>query len=418
MKSPSRPLSTSVYFTGTFRAFRDRNYRLLWPANILAYSSRWMQLTLLGWLVLELTDSALRVALVGVFAMTPMLLLGLVGGMLADVMDRRRLLMGVHALTFTGAVVMAGLLWTGSERFWHAYAVILVAGIGWALDMPSRRSLIHDLLGSSGVTNAVALDSVGMSISMMVGPALAGALITVVGVKGGYAAVTLFYLTSLVLLQRLKLDKSMARRGRVGAIVPSLTDGLRYIARNQALRATVLITLVMNILMFPYMNLVPVVARDILDVGPGLMGLLQAASGLGAAAGAVGIASWMNLRHHGRVYIGGAITASVALLLFSFSTWYALSVPMLLVLGMGNSGFSTMQSSIVMLLTDRHVRGKALGVITLAIGTAPLGALALGVMAEEMSAPFALRTNAILSIVCLVLVGLLAPALRRPIVTG
>ena len=79
MKSPSRPLSTSVHLPGTFRAFRDRNYRLLWPANILAYSSRWMQLTLLGWLVLELTDSALRVALVGVFAMTPMLLLGLVG---------------------------------------------------------------------------------------------------------------------------------------------------------------------------------------------------------------------------------------------------------------------------------------------------------------------------------------------------
>ena len=414
MKAPSRLPATSVHLPGTFRAFRDHNYRLLWPANLLAYSSRWMQMTLLAWFVLELTDSELRVALVGVFAMMPMLLLGLVGGMLADATDRKRLLMGAYSITFAAALVMTVLLWTGSERFWHAYVVILVAGIAWAFDMPARRSLVHDLLGSSGVTNGVALDSMGQSVSMMAGPALAGGLITILGVKGGYLAVTAFQLTSLLLVTRLELSGPQLRRSRSESAVSSLAGGLRYVWGNQALRATVLVTLAMNVLMFPYTNLVPVIARDVLHVGPGLMGVLQSASGLGAAIGAVSIASWLTLRYHGRVYLGGAALACTAVLLFSLSEWYALSFPLLLLVGLGTSGFSTMQSTIVMLIADQDMRGKSLGVITIAIGTAPLGAFALGVMAERIDAPFAIRTSAAAGIVLTVLISLIAPDLRRP----
>ena len=414
MKPHPRPPATSVHLPGAFRAFRNRSYRLLWPSNLLAYSSRWMQMTLLAWLVLELTDSELRVALVGVFAMTPMLLLGLVGGMLADAADRKRLLMGAHAITFAAALVMSALLWTGSEEFWHAYVVILVAGIAWAFDMPARRSLVHDLLGPSGVTNGVALDSMGQSVSMMAGPALAGGLIAVLGVKGGYVAVTTFMLTSLVLVSRLRLSAPQLRRPRSESALSSLAGGLRYVFSNQALRATVLVTLAMNVLMFPYSNLIPVIARDVLHVGPGLMGVLQSAAGMGAAIGAVSIASWLTLRYHGRVYLGGAALACAALLIFSFSRWYAASFPLLLLVGLGTSGFSTMQSTIVMLTADQDMRGKALGVITIAIGTAPLGAFALGVMAERIDAPFAIGANAALGIALIGLITLIAPDLRAP----
>ena len=414
MKARSRSPVTSVHLPGTFRAFRDRNYRLLWPANLLAYSSRWMQMTLLAWLVLELTDSELRVALVGVFAMTPMLLLGLVGGMMADAADRRRLLLAAYGMSFAAALVMSVLLWTDSEEYWHAYAIILVGGIAWAFDMPARRSLVHDLLGRAGVTNGVALDSMGQSFSMMAGPALAGGLITVLGVKGGYLAVTVFLLTSLVLVSRLKLSTPRSRRPRSESAVASLAGGLSYVLGNQALRATVLVTLVMNILMFPYTNLVPVIARDVLRVGPGLMGVLQSASGLGAAIGAVSIASWLSLRYHGRVYLGGAVVSCAAVLLFSLSESYAVSFPLLLVVGLGTSGFSTMQSTIVMLTADQDMRGKALGVITIAIGTAPLGAFALGVMAERIDAPFAIRVNAAVGIVLVALIAVIAPDLRGP----
>ena len=416
MNAAPQPYAATVHFSGTFRSFQDRNYRLLWPANILAYTSRWMQMTLLAWLVLVETNSPLRVSLVGVFAWTPLLLLGLVGGLLADTMDRRRLLMGIHAVTLTAALVMTGLLWTGSERFWHAYVVILAAGTGWALDMPSRRSLIHDLMGSSGLTNAVALDSVGTSISMMIGPALAGGLIAVWGVTGGYVAVSLFYITSFALLWKLRVPQAKRGRGRGRGQAPTLSEGLRYVAGHPTLRATVLITLVMNMLMYPYMNLLPVIARDVLEVGPGLMGLLQSTAGLGSAVGAVVIASWVSLRYHGRLYLGGAMASSFALLLFSLSRRYLLSLLALLGLGIGVSGFSTMQSSIVMLLAAEEMRGRALGVITLAIGTSPFGALVLGVVANAVSPQFAIGINAAAAIACLILIGLAVQSIRRPIV--
>ena len=131
----------------TFEAFGNRSYRLLWPANFLAYICRWMQLTLLGWLVLELTDSPFSVALVGFFGMLPLLILGMVGGVLADRVNKHRILIMTQVISCVAAFAMVLLLKTGAIRFWHAYVVMGCTGIGWALDMPSRRSAIHDLVG-------------------------------------------------------------------------------------------------------------------------------------------------------------------------------------------------------------------------------------------------------------------------------
>ena len=183
MVRASRPRSV-----GTFRAFANPSFRFLWPANFLAYTSRWMQMTLMAWLVLELTDSPLLVSLIGVFVWMPMLVLGLVGGLLADSINRRALLNTIQAVASVSTLAMTALLFTDYIEFWHAYVAVSVTGVGWALDTPSRNSVIHDLLGTDGVTNAVALDMMGMNGSRMVGPALAGLLIALVGVKGGYVA--------------------------------------------------------------------------------------------------------------------------------------------------------------------------------------------------------------------------------------
>ena len=415
MATPQRASVQKVRLPRTFRAFQDRNYQLLWPANLLSYMSRWMQMTLLSWLVLVLTDSPWRVALVGFFGMAPMLILGLVGGLLADRLNRKRLLVSTQAAGLTASLVMLTLLGLGWERFWHAYVVMAVSGASWALDMPSRRSLIHDMLGSSGVTNAVALDAIGMSASMMVGPALAGALITLVGVTGGYVAVTLAYVAALTLLLRLRLRHSPPRAGSPARMRSELAVGLRYVIGHRTLRATVLVTLLMNLLLFPYFHMVPVIARDVLHVGPALMGMLQSGSGLGSLAGAVVIASAVNIRHHGRLYMSGSILTMVALLLFSASRWYLASLPALVVLGLGTAGFSTMQSSLVMLVSPEEMRGKALGVVSLAIGAAPLGALAMGAVASAVSPSFALGMSATVGLASLALIWLLMPSLREGI---
>ena len=395
----------------TFQAFSNVNYRLLWPSNLLGYSSRWVQMTLLAWFVLEATDSPWHVALVGFFGAAPLLALGTLGGALADRMDRLLVIRATQAANLLATAAMSGVLFAGAAQFWHAYLVIAVAGAGWAIDTPSRRSAIHDLLGRSGVTNGFALDSVGMSLSQMVGPALGGGLITLVGVRGGFAVVTAFYLVTLALLSRIQLPSArLSGRTSVGRDV---VEGVRYVAGHQALLAAVMVTIVMNLLLYPYMNMVPVIARDVLGVGPGPMGVLQALPGLAAVVGASFLASLAYVRYHGRFYIGGALLSLSGLLAFSFSQWYGTSAATLLVLGLGTAGFSSMQAALAMLLAREDMRGKMLGIISLAIGTGPLGALLVGAMADLWGAPLALRIDAVVGIVCLGVIAALLPALLR-----
>jgi MFS family permease len=372
-----------------------------------------MQLTILGWMVLQDTGSPWLVALVGFFGMAPVVFWGPVGGVLADSADRRTILISAQALGFAAAFSMTVTLWMGMEQYWHAYLTMGVVGTAWALSLPVRRSLIPDLFGRSGVSNAVALDFVGMGVSVMVAPALAGTLIELTGFTGGYVAVTIFYFLSLAFLARSRLPP--ARRGYAGvkSMGSNLKQGLQYVGSHPALRATLMVTVLMNLFLFPYMHIVPVIARDVLHVGAGLMGLLQATAGLGSLVGALVIASAVNIRYHGRLYVGGSLVAMLALMLFSFSPWYLLSVPALLLLGVGAAGFTTMQSTLVMLLSNKEMRGTALGTVSLAIGAMPLGSMIVGAVATAQSPSLALALNASAGILGLVLIGVFMPTLRR-----
>jgi MFS family permease len=395
----------------TFRAFANRQYVRLWLSNFLSYTARWMQMILLPWLILELTDSPWLVALVGFFSSIPMLVLGLPGGVLADEMNRKRLLFVTQAANVVASLLLTVLLAAEAVQVWHAYVVTLINGACWALSMPARRAMVFDLLGASGVTNAVALDMVGMNGSRMLGPALGGALITLVGVTGGCIVISLFYAIGLVLLGSLhvhQMHRPTSSRRQIGR---NLLEGFRYVREHQTILATIYITVVMNMLLFPYMPMVAVMARDVLHVDPLLMGALQAAEGLGALAGAIGIAATVTIHHHGRIFWGGSLLALGALLLFSLSRWYVLSFPALLCLGFGTAGFGTMQTAIVMLVAKEDLRGRALGVISLAIGAGPLGSLLIGAVADAVSPVFALRMSALLGIIAMACIALVFPTI-------
>jgi len=399
-------------FPRTFAAFRHPGYRVLWPANFFSLMSRWMQTTLLGWMVLDLTDSAWMVSLVGFFALMPMLFVGLLSGVLADRFNRVTLVRITQMASLAAASSMLAILIAGEEQYWHAYAAITVIGAAWALELPTRRAMIHDLVGSSGVTNAVALDSIGMNASYMAGPALAGILIGLVDVAGGYVAVVLFYMISVSLVWALRAEAmghtALTRR----RITIDLLVGLRYTLRHRTLLAVVLVTIVMNVLFFPYRFLIPVVARDVLGVGPDLMGLMDSISGFGASAGAIAIASLTNVQRHGRIFLWGSITGAACLLAFSFSDVYAASMALLLLLGFCIAGFSTMQATVVMVVARAGMRGKALGVVSLAIGTSPIGSLIVGAIADRLGAPAAMSITAGASLALLILIGLLMPSIR------
>ena len=398
----------------TFDAFRNGVFRLLWPANFCAYLTRWMQLTLLSLLVLNLTGSPFRVALVGFFAMAPLLAFGAIGGVLADRMDRRRLLLGTQSATLAASLTMLALLLSGQVALWHAYATAMMTGMAWASDMPSRRSITHDLFPRGGVTNAMALDSVGMHGSRMAGPTLAGGLIAVSGLSTGYAVACCFYAVAIGLVWIVRLPPRRHVPSETTSIARNLAEGFAYVRSNNLILATVVVTVLMNLLLFPYVQMIPVIARETLGVGDGLIGLLMGADGLGAIFGAVAIASFGAVKHHGRIFVGGSFIGLVMAFVFATSSTYSISLPVLIGLGFGASGFGTMQGTIVVLAASDGMRGRALGVVSLAIGAGPIGALIIGVIAEATSPAFAIKALSGTGVIAIILAGALMRALREP----
>ena len=320
------------------------------------------------------------------------------------------------AVNLTASLVLAAVLASGSVQVWHAFLTMLVSGSAYALGMPSRRTLIHDVVGRSRLTNAVALDNLGRNASGVIGPTLAGALIIWGGVTAGYVAVAVCYFAALALLW--KLDAPTQERGKLSGarIAGNLVLGLKYVSGHRTLLATVLIAFVMNLFVTPYRQMVPVVARDTLRVTPGLMGILMSAHDFGSLLGSLLVASAGTIRHHGRVYIAGSMLTLVAVLVFSFSRSYALSLLIASVAGLGNAGFNTMQMSLTMLLPKDEMRGAALGAMSLGIGGGPIGMLITGGVASAIGTTDAIGLNAVVGIASLALIALLVPSLRRPII--
>mgnify|MGYP003319727196 FL=1 len=392
-------------------------------------------MTTLSWFVLDRTDSAFSVGLVGFFGMVPFLVLGIFGGYLADVLDRKLLIAVTQFLNLISAVIMCVLLSLDIVEYWYAYIAIIIPGLGWSLDMPSRRSLIMDIMGPQGLTNGVALDSVGMHISKMIGPALAGALIAFTGVQGSYILLSVVMAVGCLLFLKVsqpdrpnQIAKSKISSGTTSDLAGSserklmrevfsnLAEGFKYAFSSQTIVAVIVITVFMNLLLFPYMQMVTVVSKNILFVGPLLMGILMASDGLGALVGSTLIASRNKMVYHGRIFLYGSIISLIALMVFSMSSWYLVSLPLLLILGIGTSGFGTMQSAIVLLVSRSELRGRALGVVTLAIGAGPIGSLVVGAVSEWIGPANALLFNSIIGLVLVCLSGLFLPSIRGQII--
>ena len=407
--------------TNTFAALGNRDYRLFWGANFSMYISRWMQMTTLSWFVLERTNSAFNVGLIGFFGMVPFLVLGVFGGFLADNLNKKRLIIITQFLTFFSALIFLVLLIFDSVNYWYAYIAIVIPGIGWALDMPSRRSVIMDIIGPSATTNGVALDSVGMHFSKMIGPAAAGALIAFEGVVGSYLLLTFVMMVGcfFVLMvnqpgstSEVNLESHTTSESVIGQVLGNLLEGFKYAISNQAIVGVIVITVFMNLLLFPYMQMVTVISREVLSVGPLLMGILMSSDGLGALIGSTYIASRSDTKYQGRFFLYGSLLSLVALLIFAMSKWYLVSLPLLLILGMGTSGFGTMQSTIVLLVSKLELRGRALGIVTLAIGAGPIGALILGAVSESIGPSKGIFINALIGLFLVGASGLLIPAIR------
>ena len=363
---------------------RDRTYRRLLLAAGLFYIVRTGEVAVLGWLMFELTGSPARVALIGVLRMTPMVLFGLGMGAVVDRTSKRRMVVVAHSLALFSIATLGVVITAGVVVPLHLYLAVFVSGLGFTTDFSARRALMAHLVPRTALATVAALDTAVLTASFLLGPALAGVSIGVVGFTGSYALLLALVGCSLSLVLSIPRDVP----GRMPARRLPLLPALRTVAANRTVLAVLLITVVMNGCCFPYQFLLPVIAREELAVGPIAYGLLGSASGLGALLSAVAVSA-VPPRLAGRVFSGGALLLLCCIVVFALSRSYLLSVAALLVGGFGFSAFAVLQTGVILQRTPPELRGRAMGAVALGIGAHPFGALAMGALAEALSTSLA-----------------------------
>jgi MFS family permease len=396
----------------TLRAFYTRGFWRIWAGSMIWYSARWMDLFVLQWQVLVLTDSAFQVTLVGFYRMAPMFLLGLFTGVVADRFDRRRVLLAAQAWNAVVSAALGALILSGHLALWHLAVGVTALGFSWAIDLPTRRSHIYDMVGPRRVVNAMALDHVGMDGAKVVGPVLGGVLWPVIGAGGCLLLLTAAYAVNFVLYLGIPAAPSTPA-AQSGSVLRNLREGLAYVFRSPVILGVLAITMMMNLLGFPYQNMVPVIARQILELGPQLAGALLASDGLGAFVGSLLVASRRSVRRRGMLFALGSFAMMGSVFFFSLSRWYPLSCVLLFCAGLGTACFATMQSSLVLTTASDAMRGRAMGTLMLAIGFGPIGALQIGALAAGVGAGLAVSLSAGAGLLVLGLIVWKATALRR-----
>ena len=399
---------------GPFSVLFNRNFRILWIAGLFRFNSRWMELIVLGWIILEVTNSPFLVGTIGFFRMAAMPILGLPAGIMADRLNRKLIVVLTEGINAGFSIVLFILVSSGSIQFWQIAALTLAMGTSFVVSFPSRTSIVQDLVGSNRLTNAMSLDMSAMTASKMLGPIFAGLLLTFVGTAGTTFTLAALYTIGFLLLIPVRVPQRAVTMQRE-PVKQLLSEGVRFVVKSPVLLAAILITITANMFIFPFMVMIPVFARDVLQVNETLMGILAAADGLGALVGALFLASRRSIRGPGMIYAFGTAMAAVAVLAFAQSTSYALSLGLLLASGLSFAGFTVMQPVLMMLGAPPEMRGRSMGVNMMAVGAAPIGFLLTGAMSQAWGAPTAVTINCIAGLVCMLGVIAFFPSVRRKI---
>ncbi len=395
-----------------FQALRNHDFRLLWISGFLAYICRWMDIVVMGWLVLELTDSYSLLGIAAASRMAPMLVFGLIAGVAADRLNRRKLVMTVWTIRGLLYFLMAFLISTGLIQFWHIMVISFLNGTCATFDWVNRRALISDLVDKRDLTNAIALETSAMYATGIIGGLTGGVFITLIGVSNSYYIMLGMLGVAILLLLRIS-PVSKVSTAVIQSIWRSLAQGFNYVRTKQAMIAVLAVTVVMNAFFFPYIQLLPIFARDVLGVGPKGLGVLAASPPAGALIGSLTLASRGSLKQPGLIFLIGSMSAGVILVLFSFSNYYALSITLLVATGIMQAFFSVLQSTILLTLASVEMRGRVMGLLSLCIGAVPLGIFGAGVIADLIGAPYIVRLGGVAAVVAVSIILLFTPSLRR-----
>ena len=372
----------------TFSPLQYASFRYLWFSTVFTSGGNWVQQVTMGWLAYDITESPFQVGIVSGLRAFPMLLAPLTGAV-ADRVDRRKLLMinqtgmAILALGFA-AVVLSGL-----EVIWPVHLFSFLMGVMWAFNNPVRQSLVASSVPRESLMTAVALNSMGFNSMRIFGPAIGGALILLLGPGANFVLQSVMYLGVLVMAYLFKpMHPFNLSRNRGVSILSNLGEGFKYVARERTLRSIVLFTMVPTLLlMAPTMSMMPAFAVEVLDAGPGGLGLLLTAAGTGGFLGTLAVALSGSVRSRGRMTMIGATSSAVLVLIFSQMDVIWLAMLLLVFSNTFHMVTLTTNNTLIQYITPDEMRGRVTGVYMMDVGMMPLGALLAGAIAEAVGKP-------------------------------
>lgn len=372
----------------------------------------WMQIVAQGWIVYALTDSPLMVGLVSFAALLPVLPISLVAGVLSDRYSRRTIMMVTESLLMLQAFAMAALIWLDVIQVWHIILLSFILGAAAAMEQPARLAIVADLVGDENLSNAVALNSGGNNTARIIGPSIAGLIIAAYGGAACFLINGITYLVFILALFAIRVPQQ-SQSSDQERFVTSLSDGFKYILQSKEILGLLFIISVASFLTIPYIALMPVFAKDILQVGADGLGFLLTAVGVGAILGAI-LVAYLQPGRRGKWLTIANFVGPVFLVLFSFSGTLPLSLIFVVFVGASNAIRMTLANSLAQLNSAKEYHGRVMSIFNLLFnGMSRAGALFIGGFAELTNIAWILGISAAASAIIGLVVIYRMPQVRR-----
>lgn len=400
--------SSNSGLSNTFRALRHRNFQLFFIGQFLSLTGTWMQSVAQSWLVYQLTGSVVLLGMIGFAGQIPVFLIAPFGGAVADRYNRRKILVVTQTSAMLTAFILAILTLTGNIQVWHLFVLALFFGLANAFDIPTRQAFVSDMVGREDLLNAIALNSSMFNGARIIGPAIAGILVALVGEGWCFFANAVSYIAVITGILLMKITPVI--RERKGSTLADIAEGFSFVATNAPVRGLLLLLGLISLMGMPYAVLMPIFADKILGGGSDTLGYLMGASGIGALAAALILASRKQVFGLGRWVAFASGAFGISIILFSFSNYFWLSLILLVPVGFSMMTQMSSSNTLIQAMVPDELRGRVMSVYSMMfMGMAPLGALLAGTLAGILGAP---ATVALGGAVCII--GSIIFSLRLP----
>ena len=410
--APGSPVG-ALLASPIFETLQIRDFRWIWIGSFISFMAMNMQMITRGWLVLRLEDdSPLALVLVMVSFAAPMTIVSLVGGALADRFSKKYLIIISQSANAVMTFVIAMMDASGTIWFGAVLVIGVVNGAMMAINMPSRQAIISDIVPEDKLMNAVALNNSAMNLTRIIGPALAGFLIVFIQTSGVFYLISAIYVLSALSLIMVNAKSPSEGRARK-SVGKDIWEGLQYVWNDVNLRGLILMAFIPSLFGFTLFALLPVWAREALNVNSSDLGILMTMMGVGALIGTMGLASVRRFSRRGLLLLCCGVVWGVMLVGLANSQIYPIAMPFLLIIGLISSVYMSLNMTLTQIMAAAEMRGRVMSIMMMTFGLMPIGALPFGSIAEYIGTANALTISGALLALLILAFGFVYPAFRR-----